>query len=103
MEATSDEENLCYDHSLRLDVETSSHRASKYVSSLSDLNNPATSVCREQVAGDTQLMLSDMTLFLMRKQLLPERFSNFDDTPESYTAWKSSFKNIIGELKVSNI
>jgi hypothetical protein len=42
-----------------------------------------------------------MTLFLMHKQLLPEGFSNFDDTPESYNAWKLTFRNIISELKAT--
>lgn len=45
--------------------------------------------------------LSELLLFLMRKQLVPERFSNFDDKVESYNSWKSSFQSIVAELKVS--
>ncbi|XP_062607729.1 uncharacterized protein LOC134269543 [Saccostrea cucullata] len=108
IEAASDEESV---EDLQLDEETSSQRASKYVSSLPDEipseipNQPNVDSSKQKtvhaVGSDSQTMMSEMSLFLMRKQLLPERFSNFEDTPESYTAWKSSFKNIIGELKAS--
>ena len=37
----------------------------------------------------------------MRKQLVPERFSNFDGRAESYNAWKASFQSIVSELQVS--
>ncbi|XP_062585397.1 uncharacterized protein LOC134247072 [Saccostrea cucullata] len=45
--------------------------------------------------------LSDLTLFMMRKQLVPERLSTFDDKAESYNSWKCSFLNIMSEIKVS--
>ena len=39
----------------------------------------------------------------MRKQLVPERFSNFDGRAESYNAWKASFQSIASELQVSKL
>lgn len=57
--------------------------------------------CTIQPTSKMHNVLSDMTSFFMKKQLLPECLSNFDDTQESYNAWKLTFMNIISELKVS--
>lgn len=60
-----------------------------------EIQNPQT----QMSSADSHL--SELTLFLMRKQLVPERFSNFDDKVESYNSWKSSFQSIVAEIKVS--
>ena len=51
--------------------------------------------------GSTQpAVVSDLTQFLLRKDLLLTRFSNFDDLPESFSMWKATFRSIITELNV---
>lgn len=44
--------------------------------------------------------MSELTLFLVRKQLVLERFSNSDNKAESYNSWKSSYQSIVAELNV---
>lgn len=39
-----------------------------------------------QPTSEIHNVLSDMTSFFIKKQLLPERLSNFDDTQDSYNA-----------------
>lgn len=46
-------------------------------------------------------VINNVTQFLLKKNLLLSRFSNYDDKPESYACWKSSFKAITRELAVS--
>ena len=82
-----------------IEKESPSERTRNYVENIPSVyvdTNPCV-----QPASESPNVMSEMTLFLMRKQLLPERFSNFDDTPESYNAWKSTFRNIISELKAT--
>ena len=51
--------------------------------------------------GSTQPnVVSDLTQFLLRKDLLLTRFTNFDDLPESFSMWKPTFRSIIAELNV---
>jgi hypothetical protein len=45
--------------------------------------------------------MSDMTKFLLRKDLLVSRLATFSDKAESYHARKASFKGIMEELQVS--
>ncbi|XP_071151786.1 merlin-like [Mytilus edulis] len=45
---------------------------------------------------------SEITRFLLRKDLLFSRLTNFNDQAESFHTWKSSFKNVIDELQVSD-
>ncbi|XP_068209384.1 uncharacterized protein [Palaemon carinicauda] len=45
---------------------------------------------------------SEITKFLLRKDLLFSRLTNFNDRAESYHVWKGSFKCVIGELQVSD-
>lgn len=46
-------------------------------------------------------VMSDITRFMLRKDLLLSRFSSFDDTPETFMSWKASFQSIIRELIIS--
>ncbi|XP_063397214.1 uncharacterized protein LOC134681506 [Mytilus trossulus] len=46
---------------------------------------------------------SDLTRFLLKKELLLSRLINFNDKPEFYCTWKSSFTNIMTELQVTPI
>lgn len=45
--------------------------------------------------------MSDLTRFLLKKDLLFSRFSHFNDKPETFTTWKTSFKSITEELQVT--
>ncbi|XP_055995796.1 uncharacterized protein LOC130046821 [Ostrea edulis] len=44
--------------------------------------------------------VTDVTRFLLRKDLLFSRITNFNDRPESYSAWKHSFVCVVNELQV---
>ena len=46
-------------------------------------------------------VFADLTKFLLKKDLLLSRFTNFNDQPESYAVWKASFTSIVRELTVS--
>lgn len=48
-----------------------------------------------------QNQLSEFACFLLKKDLLMSRLKNFSDRPESYSAWKATFKSVMMELKVS--
>lgn len=48
-----------------------------------------------------QNQLSEFTSFLLNKDLLMSRLKNFIDRPESYSAWKATFKSVMKELQVS--
>ncbi|XP_076113586.1 uncharacterized protein LOC143081749 [Mytilus galloprovincialis] len=45
---------------------------------------------------------SEITRFLLRKDLLFSRLTSFNDRAESFHTWKASFKNVIDELQVSD-
>lgn len=44
---------------------------------------------------------SDLTRFLLKKDLLFSRLTAFNDKPEMYAVWKASFGNIMRELSVT--
>lgn len=46
---------------------------------------------------------SDFTRYLLKKDLLLSRLTNFNDKPEFYPTWKNSFKAIMQELQASPI
>lgn len=54
--------------------------------------------CNEQPNKAT---LSELSRFLLKKDLLMSRFAKFTDKPESYEMWKASFQAITKELEVS--
>ncbi|XP_052069035.1 uncharacterized protein LOC127708232 [Mytilus californianus] len=45
---------------------------------------------------------SEITRFLLRKDLLFSRLTSFNDRAESFHSWKASFKNVTDELQVSD-
>ena len=53
----------------------------KLVPSVPQLSQPAVMFPKHAVSENVFL---DLTLFIMRKQLVPERFATFDDKAESY-------------------
>lgn len=50
---------------------------------------------------ESPTVVSDLTRFLLKKDLLFSRFSHFNDKPETFTTWKTSFKSITEELQVT--
>lgn len=50
---------------------------------------------------ESPTVVSDLTRFLLKKDLLFSRFSHFNDKPETFTTWKTSFKGITEELQVT--
>ena len=52
-------------------------------------------------ATPQQSGVTELTKFIMKKDLIHARFSHFNDKPERYLMWKTGFKNIIRELEVS--
>lgn len=46
---------------------------------------------------ESPTVVSDLTIFLLMKDLLFSRFSHFNDKPETFTTWKTSFKGITEE------
>lgn len=47
-------------------------------------------------------MFPDISKFLLRRELLMSRLYRFCDKPETHFVWKSSFKNVPGDLQVSD-
>ncbi|XP_071167095.1 uncharacterized protein [Mytilus edulis] len=47
-------------------------------------------------------LTSEITRFLLRKDLLFSRLTSFNDRAESFHTWKASFKNVTDELQVSD-
>jgi len=50
---------------------------------------------------DDRTGMSDITRYLVRRELVNSGLIKFNDRPESYWAWKSSFYNAIGGLNLS--
>ncbi|XP_071177333.1 uncharacterized protein [Mytilus edulis] len=48
-----------------------------------------------------QNIATDLTRFLLKKDLLLSRLTTYSDKPEMYAVWKASFKNILSELSVT--
>ncbi|VDI39508.1 Hypothetical predicted protein [Mytilus galloprovincialis] len=44
----------------------------------------------------------DLTKYIMKKDIMLSRMSQFDDKPEKYCSWKRSFKNIMKELDATS-
>lgn len=45
--------------------------------------------------------MTELSKFLVKKDLLFSRLITFSDAPEKYISWKSSFKNIVQDLQIS--
>ena len=52
-------------------------------------------------AAEFMPQVQDFTKYIMKKELLMSRLTKYDDKPERYIVWKTSFKNIILELEVT--
>ncbi|XP_052074220.1 uncharacterized protein LOC127712067 [Mytilus californianus] len=48
-----------------------------------------------------QNIATDLTRFLLKKDLLLSRLTTYSDRPEMYAVWKASFKKILSELSVT--
>lgn len=51
--------------------------------------------------ADNTSTMADFSKFLLRKDFLLTRFTNFDDRPENFSSWSSSFRSDILELGVT--
>lgn len=51
--------------------------------------------------NNKNVMANDLTRFLMKKDLLLSRFIVFNEQPESFPVWKSSFLNISRDMGVN--
>lgn len=47
--------------------------------------------------------MSDLSSFLLKKELLLSRLTKFNERPEQYAMWKASFKSIMIDLKVTSL
>lgn len=52
---------------------------------------------------ESPTVVSDLTRFLLKKDLLFSRFSHFNDKPETFTTWKTSFKSIMKNYKLPHL
>ncbi|KAH3724348.1 hypothetical protein DPMN_050164 [Dreissena polymorpha] len=50
-------------------------------------------------AVNNQDVVNNLAHYLIRKELLVNRMSDFDDTAETYIGWKVTFKHIVDEMK----
>ena len=50
---------------------------------------------------ENQNVVNDLTKFLLKKDFLFSRFSNFNDQPETFATWKASVNEITEELHVT--
>lgn len=50
---------------------------------------------------ESPTVVSDLTRFLLKKDLLFSRFLHFNDKPETFNTWKTSFKSITEEIQVT--
>lgn len=58
--------------------------------------NPNASVFAPVQTSD---MFRDFGHFLVKKDVMLQRFSKFNDDPTQYVIWKNTFKNIVGDLQ----
>lgn len=65
----------------------------------SSLNPNAAPFEVKQTGGDN--VVRDLTKFLLKKELLFSRFTKFTDRPEVFVTWKTRFKIIAEELRVT--
>ncbi|XP_033733157.1 uncharacterized protein LOC117322392 [Pecten maximus] len=70
---------------------------------LQPTNSPACGMLRPEATEfqPTCRDTNELTKFLMKRDLLLSRFTQFSDEPQRYTLWKNSFKNLIRELEVT--
>lgn len=80
---------------------------------INDMKPPVTQECKPNVTYEPKQLPeantctidninigNDLTKFLLRKDLSLSRLSNFNDRPEAYHTWKSSFCDVMREMGV---
>ena len=73
--------------------------AAHYVPPLNDNLPPVAQIT--QGYNTCPSAITDFSKFLLRKDFLLTRFSNFKDRPETFSAWSASFRSIVQELGVT--
>nr|XP_022306551.1 uncharacterized protein LOC111112950 [Crassostrea virginica] len=73
--------------------------AAHYLPPLNDNSPPVAQI--PQGYNTCPSAITDFSKFLLRKDFLLTRFSNFDDRPETFSAWSASFRSIVQELGVT--
>ncbi|XP_033759513.1 uncharacterized protein LOC117341759 [Pecten maximus] len=70
-----------------------------------DYTAPPTTTHRPQTPpldpSSANAMFGDFTNYLLKKDLISSRFTKFTDDPGIYGVWKTSFKNVLSELKAT--
>jgi hypothetical protein len=65
-----------------------------------DSEQPMQRTCKPTGTG-TNVDAGYLTNFLLRKDLMLQRLTSFDDKPETYAVWKASFQSVVSELGVT--
>lgn len=78
-----------------------SHKATEKLNSESV--NPVTRISTPVPKGleSSKNTVFDISSFLLKKELMINKLVNFDDKPENFVPWKTSFKSVIQEASVS--
>lgn len=53
------------------------------------------------IPSDQNVAIQDLAKFLVRKDILIQRFTSFDDCPETFSVWKNSFCGVVKELSLT--
>lgn len=64
-------------------------------------SQPVTWMNLNQTSVSENCVPTDIARFLLKKDLLLSRLTNFNDKPESYHAWKLSFRNVVGDFRAT--
>ncbi|XP_069104772.1 uncharacterized protein [Argopecten irradians] len=65
-----------------------------------NMENVSQNELRQPVMKESTVA-SELSQFLLKKDLIFSRLHKFDDSPENYAAWRTGFCNIMDELNVS--
>ncbi|XP_052761778.1 uncharacterized protein LOC128204401 [Mya arenaria] len=77
-----------------------SHNSERYLKE----NHCEEEQARVRVHQESVLRNSDadiLTSFLLRKDIMPQRLKKFNEKPQSFGVWKTTFKSVMKELKVT--
>ena len=102
--ASSRHSSRSFRHSVKLPVGCNMERTAAYVSQHSrpplEVTPYAASDLNPQAPPFKPLM-PDWTSLLLKKELMLNRMSIFSDTPETYIAWRETFRNTVVQLSLS--
>ena len=56
---------------------------------------------QQPAQSDNKDVITDISRYRLRKEFLLNRFVTFDDKPETFPAWKTSFSSVIKELRAT--